>query len=1118
MAQDVFKPKGAVKATKPDSGGAAVKTVPVLGIVKDNIDPTRQGRVKVYLSEPSSTSNPDDKDNWVTVSFLSPFFGKTSADGGNDNYGTYKANPSSYGMWMSPPDIGTTVVCVFINGDLNYGFYIGAVPEPEALHMVPAIGSADNIVPNKGEAQSYGGALRLPVTNINSNNKGIADTQDYLTAAKPVHSYSAAIMTQQGVVRDPIRGPISSSAQRETPSRVGWGVSTPGRPIYEGGFDDVTIAKNLEANKAKQLRVVSRRGGHSIVMDDGDVIGRDNLIRIRTSLGHQILMSDDGQTLMLLHSNGQSYIELGKEGTVDVYSMNSVNVRTHGDLNLHADENINIHAKKDLNIQAENMHFVSEKEFKQKVGADHQVYTSGKQTIKVDGAYSVESTGDASMASSGIAYVNGSKVNLNTGKTSTTPQAVKQISITAHTDTLHDEAKGWLAAPGKLLSVTSRCPAHAPWVNAGQGIDVKTDASASSQLPAAASTPVAATNQAAGSTTTNPVTSATISSTPPVSAASSAIDKNTTGALLGQMATDASKSPLAAAQTVGTAVAQTANGIQVGVGQFASTAKQLEVAGTIKQGSAPLVDALAAKTGNAAQSLQQTLFTGQPGAQKLDQLVNSVTAQANVAVSTLQKAQTELTQAGVMTGKESAQQVAGMVLAGATQGVDKVVGALQTVGNNPLPGLTQNISGKVDGVMNAIGAGNFAAGAAQSVTGALGSIATSADAAAKTLGLGDIEAQAKGASAAAFDAIKASMKPLEAGVPQNLSAIAQEAAKSTAVASATSATQNLAATATKSISGAASSTLSTVQNNIQSGLTSAGGALASGTSVASALQQAASGLPSGVKVPDIQAATSKIQDFANPASLVQGSTASLEKLSSAAVSQATGALQSTASTLASGINNLPGGQQAISAVVDKATGAINDKLGSVGKITGLGNAITGAASNALNGLASGKMPDLNSLANKALAGLPAGVSASLQGAISSLSAGGQVPIKLPTVATNTVNRESLTAQVKNVLDDPGIPQPNLGGEIPESAKSDVRKFEDVRKDLQKAINDQDALLKKARLAEKKYRELLATLPQGDPKISEAQLAWVNILTGPESDEIDKRIAKLREEGNKSLYG
>ena len=101
----------------------------------------------------------------------------------------------------------------------------------------------------------------------------------------------------------------------------------------------------LDARVQQTIDVVTRRGGHSLVMDDGDIIGRDQLIRLRTALGHQILMSDDGQMLSILHSNGQTYIELGKEGTVDLYATNSVNVRTQGDLNLHADNDINLNAK-----------------------------------------------------------------------------------------------------------------------------------------------------------------------------------------------------------------------------------------------------------------------------------------------------------------------------------------------------------------------------------------------------------------------------------------------------------------------------------------------------------------------------------------------------------------------------------------------------------------------------------------------------------------------------------------------------------------------------------------------------------------------------------------------------
>ena len=323
MAQDIFKPKGQLAASKPDAGGGVIRNTPTLAIVKNNIDSTRGGRIQVYLADFGSPDS-DDSSSWVTVSYMSPFFGATQPSGSNksDDYGTYTQNPSSYGMWYSPPDIGSTVVCIFINGDPSYGYYIGSVLQPELLQMIPAIGSSENIVANAGEAAGLGGATKLPVTNINTNNPSISDDTSYLDAAKPIHSYSSSIYTQQGLIRDPIRGPISTSALRESPSRVGWGVSSPGRPIYQGGFTDENVLTDGVSKKdGESLSVVSRRGGHSIVMDDGDVTGKDQLIRLRTALGHQILMSDDGQTLFIIHSNGQSFIELGKEGTIDMLSL-----------------------------------------------------------------------------------------------------------------------------------------------------------------------------------------------------------------------------------------------------------------------------------------------------------------------------------------------------------------------------------------------------------------------------------------------------------------------------------------------------------------------------------------------------------------------------------------------------------------------------------------------------------------------------------------------------------------------------------------------------------------------------------------------------------------------------
>jgi hypothetical protein len=1118
MSEDIIKPSGPTKRSSPTAGGANPRLAPILGIVKDNVDPTRSGKIMVYISD-NSGNDPENKNNWRPVRYLSPFFGFTRPDAPNDALGKYKTNPSSYGMWNAPPDIGTTVVCIFINGDMNYGFYIGCVPEPEALQMVPAIGAGDNVIPNSAEAASYGGAVRLPVTNINTNNKNVADSPDYLVAPKPVHSYTSAIMFQQGVIRDPIRGPISTSAQRETPSRVGWGISTPGRPIYEGGFDDKTIAENLEPEKAKQLRVVSRRGGHSIIMDDGDVIGRDNLIRIRTALGHQILMSDDGQTLMLLHSNGQSYIELGKEGTVDIFSTNSVNVRTAGDLNFHADNNVNIHATKDVNIQGDNIHINSEKEYKQRVGSNYSNFTKGTHLTKVTGAMSMESAGDISMASSAQAYVNGSKVLLNSGQTSTKPKEVSAIDKVLHTDTLFDQEKGWIAAPSKLVSITSRTPAHAPWANAGQGVDVKTNLNASSELPQSASSSVAATNSRAEATVTSPVQNSTISSVPSSSQVSNNISGDTTKALTATVAQNAVEGPTSLATNLGTTVTQTAQGAIVGVGQFAQTPQQLETAGIIKPGSAALVNSIAATTGNVQAALTNNMFTGQPGAENLSTFVNNLPAQTESVVKNLQVAQTNLQNAGIITGQESPTQIGGLVMSTAQNGLDSTLSAVQSSALNvPISNLNnigQTTQGQANKALKDIGSGNFASKIADSARGALGGLQSSVSALAKSPSLAQVIDQSKGIAASAFNAIKAAFGNLTPNQPQSLKAATRQSARNTAESTLSTNNQTNQA---RNILGSAVNTADINANlsNIDSGVqTSSQNVLSSTNSVADSLVNAGTsgrnsiGSVTQTQLSDVNNYVEKTTAaFADTTSLIRNSSGSLNELQSAA-SSVTGGASSLSTSLASGVTNLPGGQGAISNVVNKAKDQL--ALPNAGELT---NLINDSASKALNGL---NVPNIATpISAFATAGLPTGALAQLQSAVGSIATGGS-GIKVPSIGINTTNRAEITAQVEAVLEDPAIPKPDLLGEIKEETVGKIENIEERRlsfKEENERLSKEYADIKtKADTEYGLFLFLRDSRPQGDPAVEISRKKALALLkqaqqAGIKLQELHKQFPEL----------
>ena len=1089
MAYDEIKPRGSTKASKPDAGGAVLRSVPLFGVVKDNIDPVRSGRLQVYISDLGG-QDPNDSSSWVTVSYMTPFYGVTTPSSANTGWGEYIKNPNSYGMWNSQPDIGTTVICIFINGDPNYGFWIGCVPQAEALQMVPAIGGTDNIVANAGESKSLGGAVRLPVTNINTNNTGIADSNTFLNDAKPVHSYVASILAQQGLIRDPIRGVIGSSAQRETPSRVGWGVSTPGRPIYEGGFTDETIATAATSDKPTGLKVVARRGGHTLVMDDGDILGRDQLVRIRSSLGHQILMSDDGQTLFIIHANGQSYIELGKEGTIDMYSTNSFNVRTQGDLNLHADNNVNINAGKALNISADTIAINSEKETTQKVGTDFSLFASGKYTTKVNGKMSFASNADSSFYSDAITYINGSKINLNTGTSSLVPQEVKPLPITAHTDTLNDATKGWAAAPGKLLSIVSRAPAHSPWASANQGVDVKVNNNASAALPAAPSPAIAAANASAGAPT-NPVSVAAASTVPPTSSISAALDKNTTGTILAATKTITDNSIAASAAKVGAGVVQTATGPVGCVGALAQSPEQMEQAGILKPGSAVLIAKLIADGKTIEQAMTPNLFTGMPGAENLQAYISNTSAQCAAQVTTLQKAQAALTQTGLITGKESGTAIAGLVMSAATAGVQNTVNFVSNAAGavvGAVNGAVSNVVGAATGALNSVlgsasslvSAGNFAGNLASTVTGGLSSIAGALGGMAKGAigGIAGLLDSAKGVAGSAFAAITGAFPTLKAGVPQNIKDITEKAQ-----AAAQAPSSNLLSGALGALTGGLTGALGAVTG----GLTGALGAVTGG--LTGALGAVTGGL----------------------GAVTGGLTGALGAVTGAATGLLKTATGITAN-LSTGLGALPGGAGSVASIVNNAVGAINSVPG-VGAVTGLigqASAITNGLSNisSINPLASSGalsaaagavgaltkgLDDLKSgkltLASLASAGLPAGAAAQLNAAISSMSSGGAVQIKLPTIAINTTDRSELTSQVTSILGDSKIPAPNYSGINEDSYKAGLTKLKELQSKLQESkekVTQASAALEKAK----------QDLPAGDPAIAEAEAtAKTEILAG-----------------------
>lgn len=474
MSENIQRSRGTPQNYKSDRGGVPTQPGPFIGTVMSNVDNTRSGRLQVFI-ETFADGSMDDETKWTTVEYLPSFFGATPVNPGTTvtGVGTYPGNRNSYGMWFTPPDIGVKVMCIFVNGERDKGYYIGVVPDQGTSHMVPAIGaSTAAVTTNENQKKYFENAAQLPVSELNAANPAIVNNPRFFEQPKPVHTVVAATMFQQGLINDVQRGPIASSSQRESPSQV-FGISTPGRPIYQGGFTQEEVLTRIDQGSIApaDAKVIGRTGGHTLVMDDGAVDGKDQMIRLRTSKGHQITMSDSGDFFYIIHANGQSWLEFGSEGTIDLYSSNSVNVRTQGDLNLHADGSINMYAGKNIKAKSkEAMQIETETDLILMARKSMSIYSRDTLSIKADGTLGLQGKtasingGSAIVATAGTIDFNGPKA----------PKIATPLVIPMNImpDVTFDASVGWKPVAGGLASVVNRAPTHEPYPFHNKGVKV----------------------------------------------------------------------------------------------------------------------------------------------------------------------------------------------------------------------------------------------------------------------------------------------------------------------------------------------------------------------------------------------------------------------------------------------------------------------------------------------------------------------------------------------------------------------------------------------------------------------------------------------------------------------
>jgi hypothetical protein len=333
-----------------DRAGFTMSNGVFLAKVVDIADEDYGGAIWVELVGHQTFGERDTRDQrhqFQKVRTMSPFGGSIS---GRDT-------TVSYGASFPPPAPGTEVLVAF-TGDDNVGFLLGSLPATGRNGALPGL----PVSQIEGE-DSVGSSI----------DPGAAQ-EGNIRRRHPV----ANAIAEQGIGLDPARGLGSSGARRESPTNVS-GFLTPGGHSFV--MDDGTV---------------EYKEGENYVPDQAREAGNNNLVRLRSAGGAQILFNDTVGIVYVINQNGSSWIQLDSSGNIDMYATGSIsyhaeenfNLYAGGDINLDADT-FNIKARGAAGIQAESttgpMQFKSNKDIRLTTDLNLQLKAGGYGRISTDG-------------------------------------------------------------------------------------------------------------------------------------------------------------------------------------------------------------------------------------------------------------------------------------------------------------------------------------------------------------------------------------------------------------------------------------------------------------------------------------------------------------------------------------------------------------------------------------------------------------------------------------------------------------------------------------------------------------------------------------------------------------
>jgi len=387
--------------------GIAGQSGVFVAVVIDNADPDYQGHIWVDIvgsQRRPNTNTRKDRHKSSKIRTMSPFGGSIGGDNAT----------VTYGATFPPPAIHTEVLVAFTETD-SVGYMLGV--------LAPA-----------GKNSSVPG---LPASQIDNGDIGPSiDPGNQDQNIRPRHPVANAV-AEQGTGLDPIRGVGSSGGRRESPSNVA-GFLTPAGHSFV--MDDGTVALRDDEN---------------YVPDQSREEGMDNLVRLRSGGGAQMLFNDSAGIVYITNQKGTSWMQMDSDGNVDVYAAGSVSYHAEEDFNFYAGGDINMDADT-FNIKARGAAGI------QAETATGPIQLKANKDIRLttDLNLQLKAAGFGRISTEGMLDLNG-------------PKALGAVGPTSGSLSVNRSVKE---------SINPRVPEHEPWGgHSAQGSKVAAQAPANSQ-------------------------------------------------------------------------------------------------------------------------------------------------------------------------------------------------------------------------------------------------------------------------------------------------------------------------------------------------------------------------------------------------------------------------------------------------------------------------------------------------------------------------------------------------------------------------------------------------------------------------------------------------------------